>query len=569
MKKLIIILLFTFTQTPFAQWTNGQDATFVVGQTDLNSETGNIFSGPQKVAIDYTHGKLYVADPGSNVVLRFAYPVTANDPAVEETFGTGTAGTAQNQFDGPYGVAVYNGTLWVSDIYNNRILKFNNAYSVSTNAPNADGVLGQTNYTGYSSGTSQSTLWYPGGIYIDASGNLWAADEANSRILEFKNVNSKSNGANADLVLGQSDFTTGTSGVSNTQMDYPWSVAVLGTTVWVADYNNNRVLRFDNPTSNGAAANGVLGQTDFNSNTLSTTNITNNTFDHPCDLDVDPSGRLYVSDEENARIMIFNNAASKVNGGPADNVLGQSGFSSLSTSGGGPNLFYDTSTDHNVEGVTVDAGNNELLVVDQMNARVMVFASNSVLPVEITTFSALVKGTTVKLSWQTATEVNNLGYDIERSRETETDSQNPRWEKIGFIQGRGNSDLPENYTFVDDNPLNGKVEYRLKQIDNDGSFKYSSIVTVNLLPNKFVLYQNYPNPFNPTTTIQYAIPKEEHVTVKVYNELGKEVRIMVNENESAGQYRVIFNGANLASGIYYYKITAGNLSRTRKLLLLK
>ncbi len=196
--------------------------------------------------------------------------------------------------------------------------------------------------------------------------------------------------------------------------------------------------------------------------------------------------------------------------------------------------------------------------------------TNTSLPVELTTFKANNLGDKVELQWHTATEVNNYGFDIERSQKTEVSSQNPQWLKIGFVKGNGNSNSPKNYSFIDDNPPSGNFEYRLKQIDNDGSFRYSNIVEASFMkPNKFELFQNYPNPFNPTTTIQYAIPKSEHVTIKVYDELGKEVSSLVNENKEAGQYRVNFNGSNLASGIYYYRIAAGDFSEVKKLMLLK
>ncbi len=191
------------------------------------------------------------------------------------------------------------------------------------------------------------------------------------------------------------------------------------------------------------------------------------------------------------------------------------------------------------------------------------------LPVELTSFTALTANNNVELKWNTATEVNNYGFNIERSQKTEGSSQNLQWEQIGFVKGNGNSNSPKNYSFIDDNPVSGKVEYRLKQIDNNGNFKYSQVVTVNSLPTKFEVWQNYPNPFNPTTTIQYAIPKAEHVTLKVYDEIGREVSTLVNENKEAGQYNVSFNGSNLASGIYYYRITSGYFNEVKKLMLLK
>ena len=198
--------------------------------------------------------------------------------------------------------------------------------------------------------------------------------------------------------------------------------------------------------------------------------------------------------------------------------------------------------------------------------------TNGTLPVELTTFTANNLGDKVELHWNTATEVNNYGFNVERSNPPLNPLQGGEtaaWQKIGFVKGSGNSNSPKNYSFIDDSPPSGTVEYRLKQIDNDGNFKYSQIVTVTSLPTKFELWQNYPNPFNPTTTIQYAIPKAEHITLKVYDELGKEVTTLVNENKEAGQYRLNFNGSNLASGIYYYRISAGDFTEVKKLMLLK
>ncbi len=228
--------------------------------------------------------------------------------------------------------------------------------------------------------------------------------------------------------------------------------------------------------------------------------------------------------------------------------------------------------------VHVNSGAASILIIShayETNANTSI---NSPLPVELTAFTTNNLGDKVELIWHTATEVNNYGFEIQRAevsgQKSDAGSQssinNRQWSKIGFVKGNGNSNSPKNYSFIDDNPPSGKVDYRLKQIDNDGSFKYSSIVEASFMePNKFELSQNYPNPFNPTTTIQYAIPKSEHVTLKVYDELGREVSTLVNENKEAGQHRVNFNGANLASGIYYYRISAGDFTEVKKLMLLK
>jgi len=186
------------------------------------------------------------------------------------------------------------------------------------------------------------------------------------------------------------------------------------------------------------------------------------------------------------------------------------------------------------------------------------------LPVELTSFTANFIDNKIKLNWATATEVNNMGFDVERSL------NNGIWNKIAFIKGSNNSNSTKNYSYTDLSPVNGKIEYRLKQIDVNGSYKYSNTIEVSTaIPANFSLAQNFPNPFNPTTVIHYSIPKAEYVSLKVYDELGNEAATLVNENKDAGSYKVSFNGANLSSGIYFYKINAGEFSNVKKLILIK
>ncbi len=199
-------------------------------------------------------------------------------------------------------------------------------------------------------------------------------------------------------------------------------------------------------------------------------------------------------------------------------------------------------------------------------------STSSPLPVELTSFSAEVNENTVKLNWQTATEVNNYGFEIQRSVVT---SQKPVWMKIGFIQGHGNSNLPVEYSFIDKNPIGGSnFDYRLKQIDNDGNFEYSDIIKVKVMPGQFSLNQNYPNPFNPSTSIKYNIPSSGFVILIIYDELGKEVERLVNKNQQAGIYEVTFNASALASGIYFYRINVNGeknqqFTSIKKMILMK
>ncbi len=193
------------------------------------------------------------------------------------------------------------------------------------------------------------------------------------------------------------------------------------------------------------------------------------------------------------------------------------------------------------------------------------YINNEPLPVELTTFTASIANNKVTLYWQTATEVNNYGFEVEQIT-----YQNSKWEKIGFVQGYGNSNSPKSYSFTDVPNDGTEFTYRLKQIDFDGKFEYSPEVIVNLeVPANFSVKQNFPNPFNPTTKIEFAIPSDNNVKIKVFNVLGMEVATLVNEHRQTGKYNVEFNASNLASGIYIYKIVSGKYSEIKKMILMR
>ncbi len=198
------------------------------------------------------------------------------------------------------------------------------------------------------------------------------------------------------------------------------------------------------------------------------------------------------------------------------------------------------------------------------------FAFDNPLPVELTTFSASVVGENIKLNWETATEVNNYGFEVERQN-IKLNDENSDWENVGFVQGYGNSNSIKQYSFIDNSiEAPGKYNYRLKQIDLDGKYEYSNIVEVNFGTNKiFELAQNYPNPFNPTTDISFNLPTDAHVTLTIFNVLGEKVAEIVNSNIPAGYHNVTFDASELNSGIYYYKLEAGNFIQMRKMMLLK
>jgi hypothetical protein len=189
-----------------------------------------------------------------------------------------------------------------------------------------------------------------------------------------------------------------------------------------------------------------------------------------------------------------------------------------------------------------------------------------IIPVELTSFTAIAKDDNVILNWITSTETNNMGFDIER-RSTKSNSG---WQKLGFIDGKGTTTEKSNYSFVDKNPAEGKSFYRLKQIDFDGTSKiYNSAELDFETVKEYSLSQNYPNPFNPSTEINYSLAKSGNVTLTIYNLLGSEIATLVNGFMESGKHSVKFTANDITSGIYFYTINAENFTSTRKMILMK
>ena len=207
----------------------------------------------------------------------------------------------------------------------------------------------------------------------------------------------------------------------------------------------------------------------------------------------------------------------------------------------------------------------------------VLFTDNSGgVPVELTSFNAELIDDQVNLNWTTASELNNLGFEVERK------SENSDWRTIGFVEGKGTTTEIQNYFFIDD--LFGVNEprliYRLKQIDFNGTYDYSDEIEVEKAPASFSIEQNYPNPFNPSTKIKFTIPSVEttrrvvFTTLRVYDILGNEIATLVNEEKPAGEYEVEFNVAQvsrpeISSGVYFYQLQAGTFVQTKKMVYLK
>lgn len=239
--------------------------------------------------------------------------------------------------------------------------------------------------------------------------------------------------------------------------------------------------------------------------------------------------------------------------------------------GGGGN---STAAEYIIPVDDVDNNLSHEFAVGSRDGRVIMFSGGEdAIPVEMTSFTASVNKNSVTLNWSTATELNNMGFDIERKSDG-------NWSKIGFVQGKGTTSEKSIYSFTDENLEFGKFTYRLKQVDFDGSFSYSTIVEVEIgVPVNFSLEQNYPNPFNPSTIIKYSLPVESKVKLSIFNMLGEEVAQLVNETLSAGYHQLEWDGTNnfgqkVSSGIYFYRIEteSPNIQKfidVKKMMLIK
>lgn len=204
--------------------------------------------------------------------------------------------------------------------------------------------------------------------------------------------------------------------------------------------------------------------------------------------------------------------------------------------------------------------NADLVTINFINNN----GNNYPLPVELISFNAVVNGSEVQLNWETATELNNHGFEVQRSINFSD------FESIAFINGAGSTTDRKNYSFSVNENYSGLIQYRLKQIDYDGSFSYSQIVEVDLtLPEKFILYQNYPNPFNPVTTIRFELPEGGLTELKVFDITGNEIAELIKEIKNAGTYSVSYDASKLSSGVYFYTLKINNRTFTNRMILIK
>jgi len=351
MKRLLLAAAFvSLAPIVHAGWTNNAPAISVLGKPDFtaslpNGPTATAMDNVEGVAIDPTSGKLFVADEGNSRILRFSSSAAyLSGSAAEAVLGqtdleSDLSGvTDANTVNSPRSLHVdASGRLWVADESNHRVLRFDNAAAKSDGA-NADGVLGKPDFTANTATSGASGMNAPAGVITDAAGRLWVTDTENNRVLRFDNAANKANGSPADGVLGQANLddtaqNRGGAAGANTLFT-PFGLSMDGNgRLWVADQGNKRILRFDNAAAkaNGANADGVLGQVNFTLNDTLPTSAS--TFDYAYYITAAPDGIVWVGDFDNRRVLGFRNGAAKPNGAPADIVLGQSNFTDNSDLG--------------------------------------------------------------------------------------------------------------------------------------------------------------------------------------------------------------------------------------------
>lgn len=246
-------------------------------------------------------------------------------------------------------------------------------------------------------------------------------------------------------------------------------------------------------------------------------------------------------------------------------AIGSYGEIYRTTNGGLNWTFEQSGTDNTL--YSLHTSDNNTIITGRGGT---ILSSTSVVPVELGSFRGEADGRKAVLLWSTSTETNNKGFEIQRRLKSVKNLGDDGFQRAGYLPGYGTTTQTHNYSFTDENLSSGIYQYRLKQIDLDGAFKYSNITEVNISqPAGYSLDQNYPNPFNPATTIKFSVPEMVKVEMKVFDILGREVATIVNEIKNAGNYQVQFNGNSLASGIYLLRLKAGEFIQTKAMTLMK
>ncbi|MFC1563744.1 beta-propeller fold lactonase family protein [candidate division KSB1 bacterium] len=370
---LTVLICLSFSNA-FSQALPDSTADLVIGQTDFTTVTSGLspikLNMPRGIALDTLAipNVLWICDFTNNRILGYDYPLKATNDSADYVIGqadfvTGTSATTNTGFSGPAGIALdASGNLWVADRDNERVLVFQTPLSTDFTA---DFVFGQggsfVTGTANNGGISDSSLYQPTAIAFDDSDRVYIADQSNHRILIYDdplNTDRK-----ADYVIGQPDFATGTSSLTDSTFNVPYTLAVSSTRdIYVADYNNHRILKFDEPLVNDKKADQVFGQGgSYTANTQNNPALNSESLANPIYVYLDANDNLYIADYTNNRILVHTTPDTT-----ADYVFGQSG-SFTSSSSGATALGLNTPTN------IIDDRDGNLIIADFMNNRVLVY----------------------------------------------------------------------------------------------------------------------------------------------------------------------------------------------------
>ncbi len=538
-------------------WSNGQPASFVIGQPgfglNASATTATGLFLPAMAIIDPVTGKVFVSDLFNNRVLR--YPSSAamtNGAAAEAVLGqtdfvSNGANATATTLNCPAGLAIdASGNLWVGDELNNRVLRYANAATIASGSA-ASQVLGEPDFVTVNyDAVSQSLMYWPIGLFCHGT-TLWVADWYNSRILRFNNAASKANGAPADAVFGQPDFNTGfdlTTFIaipSATQLYFPTQIYVDGhDNLWVADQQFNRVLMFPN-ASTASSSEAATKVLGQPDFVDDATGTTASAFNFPTGIYGDVAGNIYVAEFQNSRILIFENAVSLANGSAASIVLGQTDLVSNGTGAGASQLA-------NPELLFIPASGTSLLVADERNNRILIWTPLVTLGLTLTAFTGRLQDNgQALLQWQISSATAGT-FELQYAT---SDTSN----FSTVLSTQPVDPAAQSYSYLHISPAPGANYYRLRLIDPDGSSTYSQIVTINVSSGSAGL-SIYPNPAH--SSVAVAVPQMDGTTiVGIYSSTGILMKWLV----SATPLNTI-DISRWAAGVYTVKVVEGNRAIT-------
>lgn len=549
MKKIIVLisfLLITFSSI-HSQISNYHAAVSVLGQINFTTKTSGTsdsqLNGPNGVAVDPKTGKVFIVDRSNHRILRWSSEDAKNNGTKAEAvfgqvnFTDKTSGNTSSKFNNPIGIHIdKNGTMWVGDFSNNRVLKFTDASNKNSGSA-ADAVIGQPDFSTTSSGKGKNKLNGPVGVFVDDNNNLWVSEFNNHRVIAFKDVSQKQNGADADLVFGQPDFESVTSGLTASKMANPNAVYVdkFGN-LWISDYGNKRFLKYSNAInkSNGAEADGVLGQPNFTSNTAATTINGTGTTRY---IWGDSSGRIYCVQEDNNRILVYENGADKPNGANADYVLGQPDFTTKTV------LNPPTASSFNVpRAIFVDDTRNSFWVADYSNNRVLRFSLGQtgkyITVINPNGGEEWFKGTKQNITW-ISNQVTKVKIEFSHDNGT-------TWSIVGITDASNFS-----YEWLVPNDLTNNAKIKISDMDDTTTYDISDNTFKIVEPSYYV------EVISPNGYQQWEANSSKKI---LFNSKGISNVKIEYSSDNGSTWNIITNSAPVSTGEYLWNIpsTIGN-----------